>query len=333
MPGIKRLQRLQIGAETIPGTAVTATTTLRVRDALLEDARQVEFPKEDVGLVVPTHRAYTTHVLGRLEFEAEATFEQLPYILQAGVLKITSPQSDGSGSGKIWNFTFPTTAQQTVQTYTLYTGDNQSTERMSYGVVESFKLSGAAQEAIRMSASWFGREVTGGTFASVTVPEVETILFQKARLFIDDPGSIGTTEVSQTLVGFTLDIKTGLIPVFTGSGNLYFDALGYSEDGFSGTLEITFLHNASAVSEKTAWRNHTARAIQIKVTGNALTTGGTTYQNKTLVINCYGRWEKFDKIGVKDGNDIVTGTLRLGYDPVAATMGSIVVVNELTSLP
>ena len=44
-------------------------------------------------------------------------------------------------------------------------------------------------------------------------------------------------------------------------------------------------------------------------------------------------WEKFEKLGENNGNDVLEGDFRVAYDPTAAKYAEIIVVNELASLP
>lgn len=184
-----------------------------------------------------------------------------------------------------------------------------------------------------MKADWLGRQVSKATFtASLDLDPVETILFSKTKLYIDAAsGTIGTTLKSSTLLGAELSIKTGLVPVFTGDGNLYFTFTKCV--GPEVLLKVTFEHNASAVAEKDAWIAQTARVIRLITQGTALTTAGTAYTYKTLQIDLAGKWEKFEKIDEQDGNDIVTGTFRARYNDDAELFGQILVVNELSALP
>ncbi len=73
--------------------------------------------------------------------------------------------------------------------------------------------------------------------------------------------------------------------------------------------------------------------MRLKINGSALTTAGSGYTYKTLIVDLAGKWETFDKIDEQDGNDIVTGTLRARYNSTAALFAEFVVVNELSSLP
>jgi len=146
------------------GTAVASTTIWRGL-GVLDDKREIKFPDENVGIIGGTDRSYVSQLAGAISFESvEATFEQLPHILEAGVKLVGTGVADGAGSGKIYAYPFPTTALNTIKTYTIEGGDNQQAEEMEYAFVDSFKLSGNPGEALMMDAQWIGRQVTNTTF-------------------------------------------------------------------------------------------------------------------------------------------------------------------------
>lgn len=328
--GIKNLRRIQIGAESTAGTAVAATAKLRMMGTL-EDQREIMFAEENVGYLSGVDRTYIPKLLAALSVEGEATFEQLPYLLNAGIENSAGVQ-DGAGSGYVYTYDLPTTAQNTLKTYTLEGGDDQQAEEVEYSFVENLVLSGAPGEAWKVNADWLGRQVSKTTFtASLGLDTVEEILFSKTKLYIDAAsGTIGTTLKSSTLLGAELSIKTGWVPVFTGDGNLYFTFIKCVDP--EAVLKVTFEHNATAVAEKDAWIAQTARLIRLITQGAALGTGAT-YDYKTLQIDLAGKWEKFEKIDEQDGNDIVTGTFRARYNEDGDLFGQIMVVNELSALP
>lgn len=324
--GSKFLRKIQLGGENTAGTAVAATTIWR-GNGTIEDTRERVFVEEDVGYISGTDRAYFPFVEGQLEMdEIEATFEQLPHILEAGI-KTATPTTDGSGY--VYGYTFPTTAPNTILTYTIEGGDNIGAEEMAYCFVESFTISGTEKEALKMGAVWKGRQVAPTTFTSgLTLPTVEEILFTKGVLALDAVGgTFGGTPVSNTLVEFNFDCTTGWRAVYAANGQLYFSTIKCVGPEYM--LEVTFEHNSDAVAEKAVWRAGTSRKLQLKFTGTALQTPGSTYTYKTLILNLVGQWEKFDKIDERDGNDIVVGTFKGGlYNSTAATAGEIIVVNE-----
>ena len=49
-----------------------------------------------------------------------------------GVDGIITGTADGAGTGKIYTYTFPTTAKKVIKTYTIEGGDDQEAERMEY---------------------------------------------------------------------------------------------------------------------------------------------------------------------------------------------------------
>jgi hypothetical protein len=89
------------------------------------------------------------------------------------------------------------------------------------------------------------------------------------------------------------------------------------------------------MAEKAAWRAGTARLIQLKFEGSALTTTDdlATYDVKTFIINLAGKWEKFGPLDDQDGDDVVTGTFRARYNAEAARFAEIIVVNEVETMP
>lgn len=333
MAGIKALRKIQLGREVTAGTAVAATALWRGQGAI-EDQRKVNFVEEDIGIIGGADRSNTSQLLAALAMASvEATFEQLPHIFEAGIKVVGTGVADGVGTGKIYAYPFPTTAKNTIKTYTLEMGDDQAVEEMEYGFVEAFKIEGKAGEALMVSADWKGRQVSVSSFTgAIAVPTVEDILTSKGKVYIDEPGgTIGTTQVSQTVLELSLDVQTGWVPVFTMDGNLYFAFAKITRPEI--TLEMTFEHDGTATAEKAKWRSDTARLLRLQFEGANLGTGGTLFQKKTFRIDLAGKWEKFGSLEDTDGNDTVKGTFRARYNATAAKFAELTVVNELATVP
>lgn len=329
--GIRALRRIQLGRETTAGTAVAATTIWRGL-GVLDDQRETVFPDEHVGILMPVDRSYVPKLAGEIELESvPASFEQILHVLEAGVKTVT-PAQDSAGSGYVYTYPFPTTAQNAVKTYTIEGGDDEQAEEMEYAFVTEFTLEGNAGEAVMLTSTWTGRQVANTTFTSpLSLPIVEETLFQKGKLYIDDvDGTAGTTQAANTFLSFSLSVKTGQQAVFTGDGNLYFSFRKQVAPEIM--LDVTFEHDSVAVAEKAAHRNQTPRLIRLLFEGSTLTTAGD-YTNKSLIIDLPGKWQSFDPIGEQDGNDILKGTFKVSYDPTYGASGQIIVVNELSSVP
>ena len=330
--GIVLLRKIQFGRETTEGSEIDCTTIWRGK-GVLSNPSAVVFPEEHVAYLPGVTRTYIPKLEATLSLDSvEATFEQLPHILEMGV-RTDAPAQDGTaGSGYLYEYIMPTTAVNTIKTYTLEAGDNIQEEQMLGVFAESFSLTGSGSGALMMAAELRGRQVATGTYTTTaTLPAVEEILFSKGKLYIDAvSGTAGTTQVSNTLIEATLNVTTGLIPVWTADGSLAYSFV--KQVGPEVTLDVTFEHNASAVSEKAARLAETPRLIMLKFEGSTLTTAGT-YSVKTLKITLAGQWESFEALGDSDGNNTVTGTFRARYDATAAKFCEFLIVNQLTSLP
>lgn len=335
--GIKALRKVQLGQEASAGGSTDIASTVWRGTGVPVDNRETTFPVEDIGILGGTTRSYVAMTGGEITLEGDATFEQLPHIFNAGIYKTTAT-TDVDGSGYIYQWSQQAASTDPIestdlQTYVIEGGDNNEAEVMRYAFVRQFSLSGSVGEAVQLSAQFEGREVTGAyTYTSgLSIPTVETILVSKATVYIDD-ADVSTTDLvamSNTILSFNLDVTTGWQSVRTADGRLDFSFIKRAAD--SGTLQITFEHNASASNEKDEWRDQSDRRVRMVFEGSALTSAGA-YTYKTFVIDAYGKWESFDSLGEQDGNDIVTGTLRIAYTSEAKKL-DLIVVNELAAMP
>jgi len=334
--GIKALRQIQMSRETTQGTATSDFYVWRGLGTL-EDSRESVFPEEDIGIMSGTDRQYFPKLSATLEMdEIEATFEQLPHILDAAIRKAT-PTTD-TGSDYIYSYSWPIVtsdvAESTdLQTYSFKCGDNNEVEKFGFGFVKEFTLSGTAGEAWKIKATWEGRQVASDSdnFVTATLQVVEDALFSKSKLYIDATSdTLGSTLISNTLIGAELNATTGWQAVYTGSGRLDLSFLKQVQPEIK--LDITFEHNATATAEKAAWRAGTARQIRILCEGGALSIAGASYTYKSLIINLAGKWDTFEKIDEVDGNDVVTGHFIARYNSTALLFSGFTVVNETASL-
>jgi hypothetical protein len=334
--GVKALRRLQIGQEATAGGSTDAASTIWRGMGVLTDLRETTFPEEDIGILGGTTRSYVAMAGGEISLEGDATFEQLPYIFNAGLYKTTATTDSGSGYVYVWtaqNASTDPIESTDLQTLMIEGGDNNEVEVMRFGFVREFNVSGNAAEVLAVNATLQGREIVGGQSytAGLSIPEVESVLFSKGKLYIDPSSdTVGTTQVSNTMIAADLSMVTGWQAVMTADGRIDFSFIKRIADEI--TLSITYEHNGSATAEKAAWRNQTERAIRLIFEGKALTSAGT-YTYKTLIIDLWGKYSSFDALSDQDGNDIVVANFRAAYSPTAANKAQFTIVNELATLP
>lgn len=337
MPGVRSAARTQLGLEATKGTAVPATAIWMGPVAFLEDATEVILNKQDIAIIGGIDRSHIPKYAGKCKFPStEATFEQLPYILSAGIKDVVSGAADGAGTSKIYDYPLSLTSANAVKAYTIEGYDDQQEEEAAFGTVEAFELKLEAEKAWMISSDWFCFRPGPSTKTSLaTLPTVEDILTQKTKLYIDAVGgTIGTTQKTKTLLAANIKVRTGFVPYWTADGDLNFsDVKMGNEIGWEIEAAITFEHDGTAVAEKAAFQAQTSRLLRLQAHGSAVGTPGTVYTYKTARLDLPGKWTKFSIIESKDGNDTVTGTFVSRYNVTAALGPSILVVNELSSLP
>ncbi len=334
MPGVRAFSGTQLGLEATAGTAVAATEILRMPVIFPEDARKMNFPKEDVAIAGGTDRSTVVSLLADLAFpKTVASFEQLPYFFTLGIKNVTTGAADGPGSDKIYAYPVPTSAAPAVKTGTLEGFDDQQCYKAEYCVFSEIKLSGKFNEEVMVEGKAFGRQVQTATkTAALTLPTIEDILFNKGKLFIDAiGGTYGATQKTNTFLGFELEIKTGQKPQPTGDGNLYFSFNKFVGSLFNVKGKVTFEHDASDVAQFALFQAQTPQKMRILFEGSSVATPGTAWQKKTLALDMPFKWTKFPRPTESDGNNVVTAEFDSNYNATALG-ATFTIVNERATL-
>lgn len=332
--GIRKLQRLQLGKETVAGTAVAATTILRGVGGMLADNRKVEEVEEIIGIIGGADRDAIVQLLTMIDVPAKPlTPEQFQYVVAMALGGPVTGSADGVGTDKIYTTNLPTTAVPTAVTYTIEGGDNFQAERVEYCVCTKFSITFAANALAKVSFSVMGRQSTTNTFtAALSLPALSELPVNKAKAYLDAiGGTYGTTQLTNTLIGGTLNFTTAWVPVFTTDGNLYYSYPSYTDTKVDGSL--TFLHDTAVTQAKTDFRARTPKLLRLDFIGDAVQTGGTAYQNKRVIFDLPIKYLSAPAITDQNGVDQIAFTFRSRYNTTAGNAGKIIVVNELTALP
>lgn len=302
----------------------------------LDDQRKLEIIDELVGYMGGVDRTIITENLSGLSLSATpCTPEQLQYLFAAGMGGPTTGSADGAGTDKIYTNTLPTTANVTLKSYTLETGDDKESEYATYGVCKQITIEGKAGESVKMSGSFIGRGVTAlGGFSSAALPAVSELPTSNGKFYLDAiGGTIGTTQITNQILGFKVVYDFMVIPKPTMDGSLDWSFAVLTD--YKVTGEVTFendtavLRNAGAKADFVA---QTAKLMQIKLLGGTITTPGTTYSQKQVLINHPIKWLNPSTLADLNGNDIVTMKFQSRYNSTYGSAGAVIVVNELATL-
>lgn len=324
------LTKIQLGAESPAGTKAAATIVLRGTGAL-KDTSKIEFPDDPVGIMGGTDNSINPEIGSSLAFSSVASYERLPYLLEASIKAVGTAAADGTGTGKIYTYPFHGTTKNTIRSYTIEYGDDSGAEVATYGIVNSFTLSGQYGGPLMMTANWLARGTAPQAFTSLAPVVVNPIMFGTGRLAIDAiGGTIGATPVTATLKALTINFS-GAEPI--GSiENLYFTTHDIVTERITGTMSLYW--NASSIAEKAKWKAQTSSLVQLKWTGPAVTQGNGIYATMAAIINLYGcKWTDFSEIKGENGKSVVTASFDARYNIAGTNNGNIIVVNTLATLP
>ena len=339
--GHKALAKVQIGQETVQGSAVAADIIWRGPFAGLKDARTTTMVDEQLGVALKSSRKFAAGLMAEFGMPVTPlTPEQAPHVFEAGIKQVNTGVADGStSSGYTYTYPFGILSLNTISTYTIETGDEDQAEEAEFCFVKSFTITAVKGEAVQISAEWAGRTVADTTFTpALSAPDVSQIHASAGSLFIDDnDGAFGDTAIAAgNILEMTLDVTTGLVPLFTiDSGELFFQSMHFNVDEFEASLEIKWVHAGPSVLEKAKWRANTERLVRLEFTGDDyLTPGtGTAFDGKTgLRIDFPGSYEEFSAIEFEEGKSVVTATLTGGYENTSGEGLELMVASEVVTL-
>lgn len=320
--------KLQFGRESTPGTGVAATVIWRGGFANITDDRQREIVDEQVGVLVNAERSYDKSLMGRLSMPATPlTFEQVPHLLEAGVKTVTP-----TGAGPyIYSYAMPTgNSVNTVKTYTLeaynvtVTGDYRE---LAYSLVEEITFDAKAGEAWQMSANWFGRTPVTGTPTNLsTLQAVEEALLMRTKVYIDATGgTVGTTQKLGVLMGASMKIKTGLVPVMVGDGQLYFASHKFVKPEVTFSLTLELESGGVVAAERAIYEADTVRLFSLVCDGSSA--------NRQFTLKWAGKYDKVNDYSNGNGNTTVQLDGHAVYSSADSLFWSMDVKNSLATLP
>ena len=322
--GERVLSKLQFGLEATNGTAVAADTLLAGAEipAVLPD-RVPSFPEDNLGVRMASSRVRADQFLVENSISIpQAYFEVLPVLFSIGLQGgITSVEQTVSQGDWLWTFLPNQTASNTIDSITLESGDDVDAYEAEYVMAKMIKLGGtiaqAGEEApVVAEVDYFGRQHTKTAFTgAISVPTMTDANAKLSRIYSDTTwAGRGTTEITQILRGWEIEIDTGVHPKFFGSANQYFDAHG---EGMIGVMLTLILEGGTtADAEFDAFKARTKKALSIQLdSGVQIGTG----DNHNFKFAMWGAYEHVTPLDDDDRGNNLYGAIFHGlYDPTGS---------------
>jgi len=343
--GTKILTINQYGLEgaTHGASPVAADTRLLCQVELPATDRTVVIPQSGIGKRVSKlgTAAYVQRIGAegvRLTTPDGLYYQILPLLFSSCIIGNITPAEQSSGQDDyLWAFTDPLTGVETLETFTLESGDGTGADEafeIAYCIVREIEIAGNADSGeVMLTATIDGDQLTETTLTSVaTMPTYTAVLGGLARLYIDDSwASLGQTEVTAGLLDFSLRINGGGHLKRRGSSALTPGSHGQGE------IEITLSMGleravAAVITEQVKYYTTTTdeRFVRLIIdSGVAIGTG----ENHSLTIDIAGIWTGWHPMGRdQDGNNLNVVELTCAYDSTGTHAFDIDLITNVSAI-
>lgn len=282
-------------------------------------------------------------VSDQIEFEMEGElYDRLANFIFSNSIRgnITPSQPDSMNEPNhyLWvyepSLTAPNTPDQTngIDTFTLEYGDNVQAYETEYLHTIQWEISGAPNEPVMISWSMAGRQVTETTFTgALTAPSAAYFPFNLAKFYIetDAYASIGSTQVTGLLKGFTITFETMFTRRWTADGNYYFTAL--NEDKKKMQWELIYQRDGTnSEAQKDLFESQGTAYMRLELLSDTEMDSGQSNPEYIYIDGAvkYTEWGDADD---EEGMATVTVTGETFYDVTAAKQFTVSVGTTMSA--
>jgi hypothetical protein len=337
--GLRQLQFIHSAPEATFGTTV-ATATAKWTGLYTVRFHQEETkirPDELRQSLARYFRTVNAGRLGRVEVEMTCTFEDIIFVLMAGI-RATTPTADmGMPAAYTWTFSPTLTTVDNPKTYTLQVGDDTQAYLQPYSFCTNFELSFAVAELTRLRASFVGREQVAGAATSGLAERItEDVLGQKWVVKIGDAGmGVDPSTVAQ-YTGCVLNGTWRLPQTYTPhrciDGQLTFTR--HQQMPLAPEMDLTVELDATSSAFRSKYINATRQIVRLENVGSQIH-GGMPAVNKLMHLDGAFQLTDWGEVGGSDQDGV--NTLRLAYvgefDPDWGKLFEITVINGNDATP
>lgn len=320
-----RLQVLQSFKEVTWGTSLAATAKWMgvVPRPTFKPYTKAEIFEEQRGSFAQGYNAAILKKGGEWSINQHATFEDILFALYAGVNG--APTVTPSAPNYLYEFPFPLTSAWTAQSYTFEYSYSTAALTAAGALCQKLGIKGEASKQWELSMSGFYKthNQNATLTPALTDRTVQMILTPITELYMDVAGgTVGTTAFANTLLSFSIDIDTGIKPIFTASA---LEPSSWVTDKYVVDLSIDMLYTAAVKSFLTTnWLAGLPALIRLKNTSGAKIAqfdfSGVLADDPTFY-------------GDKDGAQMVSFKLSSIYDSALANYAKFAVTNTVAALP
>lgn len=335
MPEVHQ-EKAQAGIESSRGTGVTATRILNGVMSPWNYNRELVWSEVHNGSYVGRQKASYSRAAPTTTYVEAASYEDLPWLAQLFAEGGVTGTGDSGSPDEAFEYAFdPDLTTDTLKSITVEHGVAGHVEDFVQVMVDTVQIRIAPDNT--SEPSWMvdlGLNALGmptsGSFASLSIRQVEEIRAAGTQLFIDDDaGDIGDTQKLGALIDASISIAinrhtkafaenvTGAAPGKTGRGMRTIDAqFTFEFDNYDEYND--YLSDVPVL-----------RAVRLYQEGSTI----HTTVKKSVTLDIVGYWSGVS-YSDREGNRTIVMTLQGGLiDAVFANDFKLTVVNGLSTLP
>lgn len=300
-------RKIQYGLENpaAHGTAVAATDVFPGKIVVPVD-RKIVFPELTTGRRARSQAGIVNqiHVDGFTMSLDPGIFQMLPLLFSCGIKgAITPVEQTPDQDDYLWDFTHSLTATNAPDSATVEFGDDTQAYEIEYAMARSYKIAGNLGEdaPVTVEAELFGKQISTASFTGSLAPVAyEYMHANMSKLWIDSTwATLGTTQKTGLLQGFSVEIQTGVHPKFHAAGVKTMTSHGQGYLDCVATLTLEGNSDADAIWDD--FRAGTKRAIRLQVLGSQIGSGDPY----SLEIDMFGQFESVIPLSSeKSGNNL-----------------------------
>jgi hypothetical protein len=338
--GFTRFRKIQVGKQSVIGTAVPATRVLPYRSAIVIDPSRTD-PDVDVGSLDPVIAPYAgAQNIAMSGAAGPQTFDDLAVRLSAAVKGGVSP-TGSAGAGYTWTFTAASLTADPFDYYSVQTGDDTSDAAGGGingfgGVINQFAMTMPEDLGPwTVSDDWvFAGATFGNRTGSLNVDANPAFMFGADTAFYlnTTAGSIGATQILSAVRGAGLTINNNLDQKrFANGSNVRFNLSDYGRGPRTIELTLTVEKSTAMIAEAVTLDDTPVPNRYIKIATNSVELAGTSTTYKAeffLPMRLYSVSE-----GEIGGNTNFQFTYHGFYDSTLTYAIKAIVLNKLSALP
>lgn len=328
-------QRVQVGVETTPGTAVAASKNLLALSIELAVG-------SDSHMFKPRGAKYNTIIYNGKEWadadvSGDATYSELQYLFASLVGTPTVAQLMDSATPTAaykWTFVSNTFGADSFKTYTVEQGDGTYAHRSANFVITGATIEFSRDE-VTIDGEGYGAAIETGITLTASPTSIDTVPVQPTQLsvYLDtSAANLGNTKQLRVLSGeWTLEDRFAALFVVDAAKPSYV-AHVEQEPNFEFKLKVEA--DTQGMAYLTAFRASATQFMRLEGIGPKIYTGATTPADvyHRLTVDSAGKISEIDKFDDEDGVYAVEFTWTGVHDATWGKAMQIELVNKATAL-